>query len=57
MKESLHKTDVPYSWIDDPNVVKKAIYCALVYKKSMQSQYKPPTSFSYLYISNLILNL
>lgn len=57
MKESLHETDVPYSWIDDPNVVKKAIYCALMYKKSMQSQYKPPTSFSYLYISNLILNL
>lgn len=48
-KESLNKADVPHSWIDNPNVVKMAILCELIYKKSMQSQYKPPTPFSYTY--------
>ena len=45
MKESLHKADVPYFWIDNPNVVKKAIHCELMCKKSMQSRHKPHHHF------------
>lgn len=33
----------------NPNVVKMAILCELIYKQSMQSQYKPPIPFSYTY--------